>query len=148
MAPLVQLARAPFGEHEAQGDAVALDKVGARYRVDAALLRAVEKELDLVLLAHLERVFDQEPPRTLVELDQAAVLHRVVEPQVTVVPALEAVLLRRGEPQAAAGARLLEPQEIAALLRLVAAVDTHGVVGRGAAEVLPPALLRVIGVGA
>src|SRR6266850_4584408 len=144
----IQLARAAGGKPELQRDAVALDQIAPGDRVDAAVLGAVEEELHLVVLAHVEAVLDQEPARGLVELDQAAVLHRVVEARVAVVPALEAVLLGGREPQAAAGARLVQPEKVAALLGLVAPVDAHGVVRRGAAEVLPPALLRVVGVGA
>ena len=108
----------------------------------------MEKQLDLVLVFHLEHVLDQHAPRALVELHQAAVLDRVLQAHVAVVPALEAVLLRRGEPQAAAGARVPQPHEVAARHRLVEAVDAHRVVRGGAAEVLAPALLRVVGVGA
>ena len=44
--------------------------------------------------------------------------------------------------------RLAQPHEIAALLRLVAAIQAHRVVRERAAEVFAPALLRVVGVGA
>src|SRR6185503_17936349 len=90
------------------------DDIAAAHRVHAAALAAMEEELDVVLLAHVERVFDQDAGSALVELDQAPVLDRVVEAHVAVVPALEAVLVRRRKPQAAAGARLRQPHEVAA----------------------------------
>src|SRR3989442_4261418 len=108
----VQLAPPIDGQHQAQRDAVALDEIAFRHRIDAAILRAVEEEFDLVALGHLETVLDQQPPCALIELDQAPVLHRILEPRVAVVPAFEAVLVGGREPQAAAGARLVQPQEV------------------------------------
>src|SRR2546425_3253044 len=93
-AAVMELGRATCRQHQAQRDAVALDEIALRHRIDAAILRAVEEELDLVALGHLETVLDQEPPRALIELDQAPVLHGILEPRVAVVPAFEAVLLR------------------------------------------------------
>ena len=104
--------------------------------------------LDLVLVLRLDRVFDDDSPLALVELDQAAVLDRILEARVAVVPALEAVLLGRRQPQAAAGARMLHPHEVAAGYRLVEAVDAQRVVRARAAEVVAPALLRVVRVRA
>src|SRR2546426_261765 len=131
----VQLAPPIGGQHQAQRDAVALDEIALGHGIDAAILGAVEEELDFVALDHLETVLDQQAPRGLVELDQPPVLHRILEPRVAVVPAFEAVLLRGRQPQAAAGARLVQPEEVAALLRLVAAIDAQRVVRGGAAEV-------------
>src|SRR5688500_1517990 len=54
-------------------------EITARNRVDGAVLVAVEEELDDVLLAHPQRGLDQHAARALVELDQAPVLHRVVQ---------------------------------------------------------------------
>jgi len=51
-----------------------------------------------VVFLHLERVLDHDAARGLVELDQAAVLDGILQAAIAVVPALEGVLLRRGEP--------------------------------------------------
>src|SRR5712691_12832297 len=70
--------------------------------------------------------------------------HRIGQPHITVMPALEEVAFHRDPPKAAAGACLLEPYEIPAGLRLVHAIDPHGIVSCGAAKVLTPGALRVV----
>src|SRR6266478_1012281 len=62
-------------------------------------------------------------------------------------PTLEDVALARARPETAPGVGLPEPHEIAAGLRLIHAVHAYGVVGAGAAKVLAPRRLRVVGVG-
>src|SRR5882672_703178 len=62
-------------------------------------------------------------------------------------PPLEDVALRRGLPQGTASVRFAEPHEIAAGPRLIRSVNPHGIVRGGAAKVLTPRTLGVIGVG-
>src|SRR5882724_2305821 len=123
------------------------DKVAVGGGIDPATLAAVEKELDLVSPGHLQAVFYDHPPRLLFEGDVTPMHHRVGEPQIAGVPALEDVTLGRRSPQAAAGARPLDPHEIPAGMRLVQPIDPHGVVRRRAAKILPPRTLRVVRVG-
>src|SRR5256885_12618272 len=49
----------------------------SRHGAHPAILGAVEKQLHIVRLRHLQAVLDDELARALVELEQAAVLHRI-----------------------------------------------------------------------
>src|SRR5438093_8312144 len=106
----------------------------------------MEKELDLVHPGHLKAVLDQNPPRPLLEAQSPSMHDRIGQVRVTVVPTLEDVALIRGPPHRTTGLRLTEPHEISAGLRLVQAVDAHGVVGGRAAKIATPPALRVISV--
>ena len=112
------------------------------------LLAPVPGDGDVVRGVRIEMVDHGEAAQGGVVAQLAPVRHRVVEAAIAVVLADEALRRRlrhvRDEPRA----RLPEPHEVAAGDRLVFAVDAHGVVRQGAAEVVAPGLVRVIGVGA
>src|SRR2546426_259081 len=103
----------------------------------------MEKKLDLVRGRHLQAVFDDDLPCQLVEGDPPSMQYGVGEAHIAVVPTLEDIAFIRGPPQAATGARFLEPHEFAAGLRLVHPINPHGIVGGSAAEVLTPRTLCV-----
>src|SRR4051794_31923635 len=112
------------------------------------MLAAVEEQLHEMRARHLEGVFDDDPALALKQRDAPPVLHRVVQPRISVVPALEDIALGRRAPEAALGARLAQPHEVAARLGLVLRVDARGIVRARSTKIAAPSALGMERVGA
>ena len=115
---------------------------------DRALLGEMPKTLDAMPTGALNLVYHVDRPRGLVEDHFADVRHRVSETAVARVTRAQAIPCRRSLESFDAGFRLVGPQKSPCDLRLIDAVDAHGVVRRGAAKVIAPFALGVVAVGA